>query len=75
VAEFAWNQRTTVPAIAAERDRLVGLLSDFVEAFDSGNLQMNSTEIDPGDPEIPPHPWHEEWLSLVRAVLDETRKP
>lgn len=44
-------------------------LIEIVGAVDSGNLEMNSTEIDVGDPDIPPHPWHEEWLHLVRALL------
>ncbi|KKM22876.1 hypothetical protein LCGC14_1620850 [marine sediment metagenome] len=73
-AKYQHNILNCVPKMIAERDRLKELLDDLIKAFDSGNLEMNSPEIDPGDPEIPPHPWHEEWLSMVRAVLGEARK-
>jgi len=43
------------------------LLADIVEAFDAGQLQMNSPEIQIGDE--PPHPWHEEWLGYARAAM------
>ena len=55
------------------KDRAEGATQKLIEivgAIDSGNLEMNSTEIDVGDPDIPPHPWHEEWLHLVRAFLE-----
>ncbi len=71
---FCWHS-FQLQQTAAQRDRLVKVLTNFIEAFDSGNLQIHSREIDPGDPEIPPHPWHEEWLSLARAALAEARKP
>ena len=42
------------PAVARERDRLAKLLGALIEALDSGNLQMNSPEIDPADQEAKP---------------------
>ncbi len=64
-----------ISAARAIADDAVRLLQQLAETIDSGNVQMSSAEIDPGDPEIPPHPWHEEWLSSVRAFLDRERKP
>lgn len=62
--------------IAAAPDLLEALTS-LIEAFDADALEMNSPEID-GEPSggygvgqatIPPHPWHEEWLSHARAAI------
>lgn len=52
-----------------EDERLRKIIRQAVEAYDSGNLQLNSPEI--GDPEndIPMHPWHEEWLHYARAAI------
>ncbi len=63
------------PETAAERDRLVEVLRDAVKAFDNGAVQIKSAEIDVGDPDIPPHPWHEGWISLARAAIANARKP
>ena len=62
-----------VPATDTEAraDAATDLLAKAVEAIDSGNLQMDSAEIDDSF-EYPPHPWHEEWLHYVRAFLAET---
>lgn len=53
-------------------DEAEALLRDLVEGLDTGNVQMDSAEID-NDVEVPPHPWHEEWLYHVRTFL-EARK-
>lgn len=50
------------------------LLAEIVRAFDTGNLQMNSPEIQAGTLDEngdahPPHPWHEEWLASARALI------
>ncbi len=50
--------------------KLETTLRQIVEAFDTGNLEMNSPRIGVGDE--PPHPWHEEWLHYARATLAET---
>ncbi len=64
------------PETAAERDslkainaELLKLLTELLKAYDEKALEMNSPEIDLGDPEIPPHPWHEEWISYARATI------
>ena len=44
-------------------------LGELIDAVDTGNAEMNSVEIDTGDPDIQPHPWHEEWLHHARAAL------
>lgn len=49
---------------------VVEQMKKLIEAVDSGNLQMNSPEIG-GHDDIPPHPWHEEWMHLTRQALAE----
>lgn len=49
-------------------------LQNFIEAFDSGHIEMNSPEIDYGDRE-PPAPWHIEWLTYARAAIVSGDKP
>ena len=50
---------------------VVEKMRELVAAVDSGSLEMNSPEIggEDGDPGIPPHPWHEEWLYHTREAL------
>ena len=50
----------------------VKMLSDFIEAFDAGQVELNSPEIQIGDEA--PHPWHEEWLALAREAVRENKK-
>lgn len=57
------------PETAEERDRLKKHLQEILTAYETGALEMNSPEIDVGDPEIPPHPWHKEWMHITRAAL------
>ena len=66
---------TITEAVEAERDLLMEhnealktCLEDILKAVDTGNLEMNSPEIDCGDPEIPKHRWHDEWLHSARSV-------
>ena len=42
-------------------------LAEIVHAYDNGGVQMASPEIG-GHDDIPPHPWHEEWLHGARAL-------
>jgi len=56
---------------AAEKDVLgqaILRLRQFVEAFDKGEVELNSPEIG-GESDVPLHLWHEEWLQHARAVL------
>jgi len=49
------------------------VLDDAVKAFDSGALRMTSNKVGSQSPCAPPqHPWHEEWLHLVRTALTDT---
>lgn len=48
------------------------LLADFIAAYDSHNVELNSPEIQAGDEA--PYPWHEEWLSYARtAAVEQVR--
>lgn len=49
--------------------RMAMVLRQLIDAYDTNNLEMNSPEIG-GENDIPPHPWHEEWLHHARAALD-----
>ena len=62
------NAALIVRAVNAH-DELVKRLGELIDAVDTGNAEMNSVEIDTGDPDIQPHPWHEEWLHHARAAL------
>lgn len=64
--------------IAAAPD-LCAALQIFIDAYDLRAVELNSPEMD-GDHQnnIPPHPWHEEWLHQARAALTKAsagRKP
>lgn len=50
-------------------ERVVEAMRQLFGALDAGGLQMDSQEINAGDPEIPPHRWHEEWEHNARADL------
>jgi hypothetical protein len=54
----------------ARAERAEAVVRQVIEAYDSGNLELNSPELD-GDIEsgIPPHPWHEQWLYHARQAL------
>ena len=56
------------PMIAAAPE-MAEALSSLIGAVDANALEMNSQEIDINDSDIPPHPWHEEWLYHARAIL------
>lgn len=66
------NGDPRIEAAADEIEKLRGLLRQAVEAYDGGDLQMSSPDIDGGEDEYndpyPPHPWHEEWLSYAREA-------
>ena len=64
LAEFAW-QLTEARYVNNE---MRARLRELLEALDSGNLQMNSPDID-ADPPERPHPWHEEWLHHARKAV------
>lgn len=49
----------------------VKCLSDFIEAYDAGQIELSSPEIQVGDEA--PYPWHEEWLALSREAVCEAR--
>jgi hypothetical protein len=61
------DARANAHLIAAAPD-LFDVLRALIEAFDTGNLEMNSPEIG-GHDDIPLHPWHMQWLHLARAAL------
>jgi hypothetical protein len=54
-------------------ERAIAVLNKMLEAYDTGNLQMNSNEI--GEPEnnIPYHPWHEELIWNARQAVALSR--
>lgn len=55
--------------IAAAPD-LYEALEAMADAIESGNLDISSGEVGGDeDREIPPHPWHHEWLHHARAAL------
>jgi hypothetical protein len=54
-----------------EIDRLRAIIRQAIEAYDNGNLQMDSPEIGEPENDIPMHPWHEEWLHYARAALKD----
>lgn len=55
----------------ADNARLRKPLVNLIEAIDSGNLEMNSPDIDLIDG-IPPSPWHEHLIHHIRAALAPT---
>jgi hypothetical protein len=54
-------------------ERAIAVLNKMLEAYDTGNLQMNSNEI--GEPEnnIPHYPWHEELIWNARQAVALSR--
>jgi hypothetical protein len=69
--EREWWAQREISRLRAENEALRSLLAEIVKAHGTGNLELNSPEIG-GHDDIPPHPWHEEWLHHVRAALKET---
>ena len=68
VSDKAWELVNT----AADRiEALEKRLQEFITAFDAGAVEIASPEIDISDSDIPPHPWHEEWLYHARALLEK----
>ena len=55
--------------LIAAAPKLLKRLSEMVDAIAKGAVELNSAEIDVGDPDIPPHPWHEEWAHNARAAI------
>jgi hypothetical protein len=55
------------PDTANERAGLLKLLRELITGIDIGGVRMESAEIQVDDDA--PHPWHEEWLSNVRAAV------
>ena len=58
--------------LIAAAPMLYEALESFIAAWDGKNVEMNSPEIG-GHDDIPPHPWHEEWLFHARAALARAR--
>lgn len=64
-----------IPHARRLEERVEGLqeveqrLREFIDAFDSAAVELNSQEIDGRLPDTLPHPWHEEWLYHARAAL------
>jgi hypothetical protein len=63
-----WVRADVAPQIVAAPDALA-VLRQMVEAYDSGNVEMNSPEIGEPENDIPLHAWHEEWLHYARAAV------
>jgi len=50
------------------------LVRDLLDAHQTGNLEMSSPEIG-GHDDIPPHPWHAEWMHRAEQLLGERCAP
>src|SRR3990167_985413 len=66
-AVIAMTKRAEAAEAALAKARTV--IVDALKAYDEGVLKFDSQEIDLGDPDIRPHPWHEEWLYHAHAAL------
>lgn len=53
--------------LVRQRDGARKVISDFLQAYHMGAVELNSQEIQVGDEA--PYPWHEEWLSYARAAV------
>ena len=63
------NQQT-IADLTAKVERLRGRLTEFVEAYDKGYVEISSEKVSRNQ-DIPPHPWHEEWVYLAKEALEE----
>jgi hypothetical protein len=59
---------TNDKSVFAQQPGLRETLQDFISAFDKGEIELNSQEIDRGEGDQP-HPWHEEWIHHARMAL------
>lgn len=62
---------TPLPAIA---EGVREALAELIAAIDAGSIEMNSPE-GGGHDNIPPRPWHEEWLHRAREALSASTAP
>jgi len=76
IIKLSWQVRDTCSRAEKAEAALAEAkkhLTDLVNANNSGNLKMNSPEIG-GDYDVPPHPWHEEWLDTVEFYLAKAER-
>lgn len=67
-AQWLAEMKADLSTLTRERDQAREALQTIVHAYDNNGVEMNSPEIG-GHDDIPPHPWHEEWLQRARSVL------
>jgi hypothetical protein len=52
-------------------NKLESIVRLLLDAIDEGSVLLDSPEIG-GHDDIPPHPWHEEWIHNARAATEKT---